>query len=195
MQKPPGDDRGTGLEPWKVLARQEVAHCRVFKVMRHRCRLGEGNREDDFYVIDAPDWVVVLPITPGGEMVMVRQYRFGGEDFFLEFPAGVIDPGEDPIVASLRELREETGYVAEKVRLMGSVRPNPALQNNTCHYVLAEGVRQETNTQWDEHEQIEVLLLPIEEVIEQTRDGRISHALAINALYFFYPFWGQEREL
>ncbi len=194
MQYPPGDDRDAGLEPWNILSREEVADCRVFKVMRHRCRIENGSREDDFYVIDAPDWVVVIAVTSGGKLVMVRQYRFGCEDYFLEFPAGVIDPGEDPVTAGLRELREETGFVAEKARLIGSVHPNPALQNNTCHYVLAEGAISGANTEWDEHEQIETSLLPVEEIMKQTRDGRINHALAINAMHFFYPLWKQDQE-
>ncbi len=185
MPEPPRDEGS--LQAWNVLSRHEVADCKVFKIWRHHCGLENDHREDDFYVIDAPDWVVVLAITPQDKIVLVRQYRFGCEDFFLEFPAGVMEPGEDAVTAGLRELREETGFQAENIRLMGKVHPNPALQNNTCHFVLAEGAEPGTGTQWDEHEQIEVCLLPVKEVMRQALDGRINHALAINALHFFGP--------
>jgi len=183
------DSKSKGAEPvrWKVVSRREIADCRVFTIKRHRCRIENGVREGDFYVIDAPDWVVILAVTPPPreEFVMVRQFRYGCEDFFMEFPAGVMEAGEDAVTAGLRELREETGYDAEKAHLIGRVKPNPALQNNTCHFVLAEGARPTSETQWDEHERIEVCLLRAEEVRQRTLDGRIDHALAINALYFF----------
>ena len=110
------------------------------------------------------------------------------------FCNGVIEAGEDAATAGLRELREETGFRAKSIRPMGKVYPNPALQNNTCHYLLAEGAELWTETQWDEHEQIEVCLLPVEEVMRQALDGRINHALAINALHFFGPFREEQNQ-
>ena len=73
----------------------------------------------------SPDWVNVLALTPDARLVLVRQFRFGIDDFSLEIPGGVIETGEDPVAAGLRELREETGYGGRADRLLASSIPTP----------------------------------------------------------------------
>jgi 8-oxo-dGTP pyrophosphatase MutT (NUDIX family) len=94
------------------------------------------------------DWVNIVALTPEGEVVLVRQFRFGIETLSLEVPGGVIEAGEDPVAAGLRELREETGYVGERGRLIASIHPNPAIHPNnpsnpaatTCNRVTIRSV-------------------------------------------------------
>ncbi|HMD61926.1 MAG TPA: NUDIX hydrolase, partial [Opitutaceae bacterium] len=87
----------------RVLASTRVLELRSVKY-RHPKR---GERE--FVVLHAPDWVNVVAVTPGGELVLVRQFRFGSNSLSLEVPGGVIEAGEDPLAAGVRELSEETG--------------------------------------------------------------------------------------
>ena len=129
------------------------------------------------------DWVNIVALTPEEDVVLVRQFRFGIETLSLEVPGGVIEAGEDPVAAGLRELREETGFVGSRGRLIASVHPNPAIQNNRCHLVLVEDVRRDAATEWDADEEIEVVTLPLAEALARTRDGGITHALALNALH------------
>jgi 8-oxo-dGTP pyrophosphatase MutT (NUDIX family) len=140
-------------------------------------------------VIEAPDWVNVLALTPEHELVLVRQFRFGIDNLSLEIPGGMIEPGEDPLAAGLRELREETGYAGARVRSLGSVHPNPAMQNNRCHFVCVEEARRTDGTDWDEDEEIEILTQPVEEVYALARSGGITHALVLDALLLFAPLW------
>ena len=84
----------------------------------------------DIYVFACPDWCNVVTETADGQLVLVWQYRHGTDELSLEVPGGVIDPGEEPIDAARRELKEETGYEAESFELLSVVQPNPALQNN-----------------------------------------------------------------
>lgn len=140
-------------------------------------------------MIDAADWVVAVAITPTDEIVLVRQYRFGSETMSLELPGGIIDAGESPIDAAQRELIEETGFIGTHARLLGSTHPNPAIQRNRNHIVLIENVRCERPSAWDEHEELEVLVWPIEEALAAARDGRITHALMLNALLLYEPLW------
>ena len=100
-----------------------------------------------------------------------------------------MDPGEDPVVAGLRELQEETGFTSKSARLLGSVRPNPAIQNNSCHIVLAERASKTADLKWDEQEEIVTKTVPIETVFEMAQSGEIFHSLVLNALLLFYPEW------
>ena len=111
--------------------------CRVWDLRARRYRHPKKGTEGEFYYIDSRDWVIVIARTRAGELILVRQFRWGIDALSWEFPGGIIDAGEDPVAAGLRELREETGYVAESGRLIGHCRPNPAILNNYCHIVFS----------------------------------------------------------
>jgi 8-oxo-dGTP pyrophosphatase MutT (NUDIX family) len=93
------------------------------------------------------------------------------------------------VVAGLREVEEETGYRAARARLLGTVHPNPAIQNNTCHLVLAEESSPFSPLAWDEDEEIELVTASVADVFAWARSGRITHALSLNALFLFEPWW------
>lgn len=177
---------------WEKLAERSLHATRVFDLRGARFRHPVRGTEQEFVVIDAPDWVIVLALTTDGRLVLVRQFRYGIDAFSLEPPGGIIDRGEDPVAAGVRELTEETGYTGKTARLLGRVHPNPAIQNNCCHIVLVEECSCTHPLAWDADEEIEVATAPVEDVLAWARDGRITHALAVNALYLFEPRW---REL
>jgi 8-oxo-dGTP pyrophosphatase MutT (NUDIX family) len=178
---------------WEKTGQSLHANCRVFDVLQARYRHPVRGRERDFIVIDAPDWVNVLALTPDRRLVLVRQFRFGIDDFSLEIPGGVMERGEDPLAAAQRELREETGYTGRHVRVLGNVHPNPAIMNNVCHLVLIEQAEPTSNLAWDHDEEIEVLTAPVDEVFTWARTGRIKHALVLDALFLFAPEWERLR--
>jgi ADP-ribose pyrophosphatase len=179
----------TGPSRWEKFGQASLAKTRIFDVVGQRYRHPVRQTERDFVVIQSPDWVNVLALTVEGRLVLVRQFRFGVADFSLEIPGGVMDPGEDPIAAGLRELREETGYGGAHARLLGSVHPNPAIQSNRCHFVLVDGVETGHALEWDVDEEIEIVTAPVEEVLALARNGGITHALVLNALFLFEPWW------
>jgi 8-oxo-dGTP pyrophosphatase MutT (NUDIX family) len=150
-------------------------------------------KPQDFFVINAPDWVNVLALTPDGRIVLVRQFRYGTNDFSVEIPGGVIDLGEDPVAAGLRELREETGYAGTGARLLGTVHPNPAMQSNRCHLVLVENARQTAELDWDPDEEFDIMTMPVDEVYELAYRGGITHAMVLDALLLFSPVWAKRK--
>jgi ADP-ribose pyrophosphatase len=168
---------------WERLGDNTVDNFRIFQVRRSQFRHTRAGREDEFIVIDSNDWVNVVALTPKHEVVLVRQFRFGRHDFFLEIPGGMIERGEDPVAAGVRELLEETGYAGDSARLLGRVHPNPAIQSNTMHIVLVENVRLVGPTNFDVNEEIETTLVPVAQVVEWMREGRITHSLVLNALF------------
>src|SRR3954464_2400409 len=150
---------------WEKLGESTAVKTRVLDLLNVRYRHPVREVERDFVVIAAPDWCNIIALTPDGQLVLVRQFRYGTNDFSLEIPGGMIDPGEPPIDAAIRELREETGYVGTNVQVIGSVQPNPAIQNNRCHFVLIENAELRAPVGWDHDEEIEVQLAPVDEVI------------------------------
>lgn len=178
---------------WKKLRSEKHATTRIFDVTRAIYRHPQRDRDQDFFVINAPDWVNVLALTPDHHLVLVRQFRFGIDEFSVEIPGGVMDPGEDPIAAGLRELQEETGYVGTKARLLGSVHPNPAMQNNRCHLVLVEDAHPAMELEWDPDEEFEIMTRPVDAVYELAYQGGITHAMVMDALLLFSPHWARLR--
>jgi 8-oxo-dGTP pyrophosphatase MutT (NUDIX family) len=182
---PPAD----GPARWEKLDRASRLQTPVFDVIGQRYRHPARRTEREFVVIDAPDWVNVVALTPDEQLVLVRQFRYGIDEFSLEIPGGVMEPGEDPVAAGLRELREETGFGGGTARLIGTVRPNPAIQSNRCHFVYVEGAVNSHALEWDTDEEIQVTLAPVESVLALAHSGGIVHSLVLNALMFFERHW------
>jgi len=123
-----------------------------------------------------------VAVTPDDRVVLVWQYRFGSGALSLEIPGGVIDPGESPDHAARRELREETGYEAERFDLLLTVDPNPAIQSNRCFTFLARGARRTAPTEFDGQEELETALVSAERIPDLLDGGQITHSLVQGAL-------------
>lgn len=143
-------------------------------------------------VLDAPDWVNIVALTPEGQVVMVEQFRFGLNRLTLEIPAGIIEPGENPQLAACRELREETGYTSKKWEYLGYVEPNPAFLTNKCHHYLAGQAVRTHLPKLDQGEDILVKTLDLKTLKEEIRSGRMRHSLAITALSRVFPIWQKD---
>ena len=171
---------------WDLLDDRLHAECRIFDVRRQWFRHPVDGREGDFYVLKTSDWVNVIALTPAEELVMVRQFRYGSRKLSLETPGGVTEAGEEPLVAGLRELREETGYAGEGARLLSFCRPNSAILSNRCFFALVEKVEKVDEVAFDPNEEIETVLVPLDEIPALIRSGEISHSLALNALFLLF---------
>jgi ADP-ribose pyrophosphatase len=160
-----------------------LSDCRVFKVRRDRSSRSVEDELYEFYCIEAPDWVNIIPLTAGGDVVMIEQFRHGTEEITLEIPGGMVDPGESPSVAASREMVEETGFGATNIRNLGQSRPNPAIQNNWIHTFVAHDVEIREQPQHHATEHTSVRLVRLKEVPGLIADGTITHALVIAAFY------------
>ena len=178
---------------WSRLRSALHSTTRIFDVARTTYRHPDRADEQDFFIINAPDWVNVIALTPDHQLVLVKQFRYGINDFSIEIPGGVVEAGEDFMAAGLRELGEETGFAGGTARMLGSIHPNPAIQSNRCHLVLVENARLESGVDWDDDEEIEVILKPVDEVYALAYSGGITHALVLDALLLFSPHWAKLR--
>lgn len=98
------------MKPWKLLDSEYLVDAPWLKVAKEKCELPNGKVIDDFYTLWQPDWVMILARTKDCKWVMTKQYRHGTQAIELEFPAGMIDQGETPEEAAIRELQEECGF-------------------------------------------------------------------------------------
>lgn len=184
---------------WIVEEREKAFPCGIFDVYFNRS-IGPEGQKATFVSLALNDWVVVVPYIPretGDEFLMVKQFRHGSGTIITEFPAGVVEPGEDPAYAGARELREETGYEPDSLVHLGSINPNPAFLSNTCHFYLATGLHLTGEQNLDLHELIEVVSMPrsrVEDSIGITPDGStdsVDNGVMLMALAFF---WRMERK-
>jgi 8-oxo-dGTP pyrophosphatase MutT (NUDIX family) len=169
---------------WRRERSEEVADCRVFKVRRDYSTAAFDRRVHDFYVIEAPDWINVIPLTKDNEVVLIEQYRHGTEAVSLEIPGGMVDPGEEPHETAARELFEETGYEAAEVVFLGKTRPNPAIQDNWIHTFLARGVEHRREPLNQGTERTRVRLEPLARIPPLIGEGAIDHSLVVVAFHW-----------
>ncbi|GHV25057.1 DNA mismatch repair protein MutT [Spirochaetia bacterium] len=180
---PMKNDGGPDRLIWREESRREVYRSRVLSIRDTTCRSPEGT-SGVFTVIDAPDWAIVVPVIEtvrGKEFVMVRQWRHGSRELSLEFPGGVFEPGEDPLEAAARELREETAYAHGTIRKIGEFSPNPAIMANRVHIFLAGDLRPLDKQELDDDEYVEVELVPIRDVFQGLGRPPYVHALMASA--------------
>jgi 8-oxo-dGTP pyrophosphatase MutT (NUDIX family) len=144
-----------------------------------------------FYRIGSADWAQILPITRNNEAVLVRQYRHGSQGITLEMPGGLVDAGEDPATAALRECLEETGYRARVARPLGVVNPNPALFAHRLNSFYATDVEPERAIQNTGSEVTEVVLVPVADLEGLLLAGEIDHALVAAALWRYLRLHGK----
>ena len=170
------------LPAWQVLSDTSLISQRWLEVREQHVRLANGHEIDRFHLIHGPNWAAVLCLTQELEVVLVRQYRHGFGGPSLELPAGVLDAGESPLDGARRELREESGFAAESIEPLLSIAPEPARNSTRAHFFFARGAVRVSEQALDHSEDLEVLLVPVPELLELIDHGHIVHGAHIAAI-------------
>jgi len=151
---------------------------RFLNARRDTVRLPDGRSATREYVIH-PGAVVVVPLLDDGRVVLERQYRYPVEQVMIEFPAGKLDPGEDPLICGQRELIEETGYRAREWALAGAMHLAVAYSTEIIHVYFARGLEAGAR-QLDQGEFLDVFAARPEELLAWCRDGRVTDAKTLS---------------
>ncbi len=171
-------------QPWSIQSSEILADCRIFKVRKDVTVNPRTGQSHEMFVLEQPNWVNVIPLTPDNQVIMVEQWRHGTRSIHLETPGGLMDDGEMPEQCARRELLEETGYEADKLVTLGTVHPNPSFQINVQHYILAENCRKIAELKLDHAEDINVKLVSLAEVPCMIETGKITHGIVIGGFYW-----------
>lgn len=140
-----------------------------------------------FSRVTGMDAVAVLPIMKNGDMLIEKQYRHNLDKYLFEIPAGMINKGETPREAAIRELQEETGYLAGKMTFMFKHYGAPGSHTQMLHVFLAEDLSM-TKTNRDTEEVIKVMEISMENALRMIKSNRIEDAKTMSAVLFYLRF-------
>lgn len=147
------------------------------KVQRDTIELPDGKRTAREYILH-PGAVVILPLLDDGKVLLERQFRYPLHDVFIEFPAGKIDPGEDPLDCAKRELMEETGYTATDWQFVSTIHNAIAYSDEHLDLYLARGLTQ-GEQKLDDGEFLELFTATIDELLQWVREGKVTDVKTI----------------
>jgi ADP-ribose pyrophosphatase len=165
----------------QTLSSEEIYHGKTFNV-----RIDEVREDDLTYkreIVTHRGSAVIVPLFDDGTVALVRQWRQPAGKHLLEIPAGSLDVGEDPLTGAIRELEEEIGCTAASTEHLASFYVSPGFLSEKMHVYLATGLR-ETAQNLDEDERIDIVRLPLTEVIDLCHKGEIEDAKTIVGLMF-----------
>lgn len=169
---------------WRVIRSEYIIRRPWATLRKDVCETPSGVPVPEYYVLEYPDWVNVVGVTNDKKFVLIRQYRHGAGEAFLEIPGGVVDSGESPLEAAKREMKEETGFEFKSFKELCQLYPNPATSTNrTTTYLALEGTRAGAQN-LDDQEEIEVRLVTIDELKELLAKNALGQALHVSAIYY-----------
>ena len=170
----------------KTLNIETIYKGRIFDLETHTVELPDGKiaARD---IIRNPGAAVIVPLTDNGEVIMVEQFRKPCEKTFIEVPAGKLEAGEDPQVCAARELKEETGYSAEKLVKILTLNPAPAFADEVLHIYLATGLTKGEASP-DEGEFIAVRAYPLSEALNMIKEEKITDSKTVESLLYTAQF-------
>jgi len=167
----------------KTLSSEMIYEGAILNLRKDKVTVKEG-RESFREIVEHDGGVIILGVTKDGRIPMIRQYRKAAKQVMFELPAGKLEKGEDPEVAALRELKEETGYTAASIRCAASFFPTVGYSEEILHIFFAEGLSA-GETDFDDNESIDIELYDPEELFRQIDAGEMNDGKTMLALLLY----------
>ena len=165
---------------FKTLKSEKKHAGKVFNLIVDEIEYPSGNRAIR-EIADHPGGAVAVPVLDDGSLLLVRQFRYPLKDYTLELPAGKLSPGEDPMVCAERELKEETGYTAEKLTKLTAIYTTPGFCNERLHIYLAQRLKKSPTGQQLEEGELDLTVeqLPFSKAVAMIESGEIVDSKTI----------------
>jgi ADP-ribose pyrophosphatase len=170
----------------QILKSEVLYQGKVFRLQRDTV-IEPGGVQAERDIIVHPGSVVVLPIFNDGRVLLIRQYRHSVGEFLWELVAGRKEPNESPLAAARRELIEETGYTAKRLRKLLRVVPTPGFVNEWMWIFAAEGLT-EGAAQPEEDEKITARIFTLKQAEKMIQRGTLRDAKSICGLLYYVRF-------
>lgn len=164
-------------KPFEILNTEPIYREGYLELVGEQVRLPDGQKVTRA-VLHHPGAAVIIPQRDDGNLLMLEQYRHALRDTLLEFPAGTLDPGEEPIDCARREIEEETGHGADEWTELGVIHPSPGFCDEVQTCYLARGLAEKSRDK-DIDEIIAVRTMTIDAVTEAIADGLMTDAKSI----------------
>ncbi len=168
---------------WMEGEKKTLLKTPIAEICQTKATSSDG-QQHNYISIDSRDWVAVIPVK-NENFIMVKQWRHGEKALSVEFPGGVIDDGETPLQGAVRELKEETGCLANRLVYLGKVNPNPAFMTNHFHVFAAFELEETGRQELDADEYLNYLEMPKSEVFAKMGTSQMPHALMCCALMLY----------
>jgi ADP-ribose pyrophosphatase len=165
----------------KIIQRQQEYTGRAFNVERVLVQLPDG-AERHYDLVQHPDSVSIVPLTRDGQLILVSQQRLGAGKDLLEFPAGVMEAGEDPAACAERELREETGFAPGTLVKLGEAHLTPGYCTELMHFYFAARLYP-APLKMDDDEALEVVFMNVSDALALARQGSTFDSKTLAALF------------
>ena len=162
------------IKKWEVLEEIDVSPSSWFPLFKNKVKFPNGKVIDDYYLSKQSDTAMIVAFTKKKEMIFVKQYKHGAGDVIIELPAGMIRKGNTPEKEALLELEEETGYITEILQPLGVSIQNPTKSTARVYGFIARMAEPLGRQNFDENEDIEVVLIPVGKVDEKIKNGDIK---------------------
>ena len=174
----------------KFLRREEKYRGKILHVYEDSVLLPDG-KEGKREIAAHPGGVAVLA-RDGEDVLLVEQYRYAFGTVLTELPAGKLEAEEEPAAAAARELREETGAVAEKLIPLGVILPSPGCYTERLWLFAAEGLRF-VGAMPDEDEFLRVVRVPFPELLARVLQGELTDAKTVAAVLKYHVLYRMEK--
>lgn len=181
------------IEPWRVVRTRVSYEDEWLKVVTDTCRAHDGRLLGDYHTLQYADWVNVVALTEAGKVLLVHEYRHARRSISLGLPGGATEPGEAPLAAAQRELREETGYTAPRWIQLGRSAVNAATHGNLLWSFLAVGASRTSSQGLDPTEDAQLRLEDLDEVLGAFGNDREAQSLHLATLLHAVRFLLSDR--